>query len=394
MTPQTTDLSFAKGGPLETLLEALLARAGVQKKYAVSLPRRAVVSSLVAWLPLLVFSAFAGAALGGSVRLPFLLDFPVAVRLLVALPLLVAAQGPIDARALELARYLVASGVIDARTAPSFTALVQQVGRMRDSILFEAVAVVGVIVSATFFRLEFSATTDTWQFAMGSSGLTRSAAGWWYLCVSVPVFQFLIYRWLWRYMIWCWILWRLSKLDLRLIPTHPDGSAGLAILGHVQAFFWMVTLPFSSILSSHVAQEVLHGRSLPTFRLELAVYVASTLIVFLAPLLVFSSRLLEIRRHGLGDYGILAAEYTQDFDRKWIARDVARSEPLIGSADIQSLADLASSYAIIREMRIVPFDLRTTVLPLVVGTLAPFLPLALLVISPLDVLKGLVQILL
>jgi hypothetical protein len=176
------------------------------------------------------------------------------------------------------------------------------------------------------------------------------------------------------------------------MPSHPDGSAGLAYLGHVQAFFGIITFAGSTIVAAHVAQEALHGRPLITFRVDLAIYLAGVLIAFLAPLLIFTRRLYKIRRGGLRDYGSLAAEYTRAFDRKWIERDTATAEPLLGSADIQSLADLGNSYDVIRNMRTVPFELRTTVIPLVVATAAPFLPLVFLVISPFEVLKALVRV--
>ena len=105
-------------------------------------------------------------------------------------------------------------------------------------------------------------------------------------------------------------------------------------------------------------------------------------------------RPVEVQRRGLLEYGALGGGYTRAFARKWILQDKIHLNPLVDSADIQSLADLASSYAIVREMRIVPFDLVHTIAPLVAATVVPFLPLALTVLSPLEVITGLVKILL
>ena len=123
-------------------------------------------------------------------------------------------------------------------------------------------------------------------------------------------------------------------------------------------------------------------------------YLVLILAIFVGPLFVFSPRLATVRRRGLIEYGALGSEYTRAFARKWISRDDLHMDPLVGSADIQSLADLANSYAIVRTMRIVPFDLARTITPIVAATVLPFLPLALFVLSPVEVIKGLLQVLL
>ena len=68
-------------------------------------------------------------------------------------------------------------------------------------------------------------------------------------------------------------------------------------------------------------------------------------------------------------------------------------EPLVGSADIQSLADLANSFEVVNRMQPVPFGKETIIL-LVVATALPVLPL-MLTMFPLDeLIKRLLGILL
>lgn len=57
-------------------------------------------------------------------------------------------------------------------------------------------------------------------------------------------------------------------------------------------------------------------------------------------------------------------------------------EPLVGSADIQSLADLGNSYVVVRTMRITPIT-RDAVVRLGAATLVPIVPL-LLTMMPLE----------
>jgi hypothetical protein len=110
--------------------------------------------------------------------------------------------------------------------------------------------------------------------------------------------------------------------------------------------------------------------------------VVLVLIVLLAPLLVFTPKLLFTKRRGLLEYSALANQYTQAFERKWIRKEDAKSEQLLGSGDIQSLADLGNSFAFVRSMRAFPID-RNGILPLIVATGLPMVPLV-LTMYPLD----------
>ena len=70
---------------------------------------------------------------------------------------------------------------------------------------------------------------------------------------------------------------------------------------------------------------------------------------------MFTPHLARARRQGLGDFGRLANRYVTEFDEKWMHGARLPDEPLLGSADIQSLADLGNSFSTVREMRLVPF---------------------------------------
>ena len=119
---------------------------------------------------------------------------------------------------------------------------------------------------------------------------------------------------------------------------------------------------------------------LPQFIVEIAVVVGALVFVILCPLVVFGGQLARAKRVGLGEYGVFAQQYVRAFDAKWIRGQRDPNETLVGSADIQSLADLANSVEVIQTMRIVPFS-KETVFQLGIITLAPLLPLTLTMIS-------------
>ena len=132
------------------------------------------------------------------------------------------------------------------------------------------------------------------------------------------------------------------------------------------------------------------GATLPQFKVELIGLVALLVFVVLGPLLVFSPQLEAAKRAGLREHGVLAQRYVRDYDRKWLRGGAPPDEPLVGSADIQSLADLSNSFEVIKDMRWVPFTM-STVLQLAVTTLVPVLPLMLTMISLEELLERLLK---
>jgi len=93
------------------------------------------------------------------------------------------------------------------------------------------------------------------------------------------------------------------------------------------------------------------------------------------------------------EYGTLGSEYTQAFYRRWIAKIEPSEEPLLGTGDIQSLADLGSSFEIIRTMRILPAE-SSDFIAFVLPGLIPALPLAAMVMPVGQIVKGLLKLIL
>jgi hypothetical protein len=105
-------------------------------------------------------------------------------------------------------------------------------------------------------------------------------------------------------------------------------------------------------------------------------------VLVFGPLFLFAVQLSRAKRKGLAEYGSLASQYVRDFDAKWLRGTAPAGEPLVGSADIQSLADLGNSFEIVKTMRAAPIA-RDAVLQLATATLLPIVPL-LLTMMPWD----------
>jgi hypothetical protein len=363
------DFSLVLGGPLYQLLR----RTHLAGDALDLVRRRIVVIALFAWLPLLVLSALAGDAWGSHVSVPFLRDVDTHVRFLVALPLLVAAELVVHARMRPLVRQFVDRG-------------------MRNSVVAELAMIAFVYgIGVMVWKSHMAVDVPTWYGVSAKGDWQPSLAGWWFGYVSLPLFQFIFVRWYFRLFVWIRFLWHVSRIDLKLVPTHPDRCAGLGFLPNVCTAFAPWLLAQGTLLSGTIANQIFFaGAQLPQFKVEIVTLVALMVFVVFGPLLVFAPRLARTRRTGLREYGVLAQRYVREFDQKWL-RGSRTDEAFVGSADIQSLADLGNSFEIVRSMRAILFT-RDATLQLVVLTLLPLLPLLLTMISVEQLLDRLLKI--
>ena len=267
--------------------------------------------------------------------------------------------------------------------------------RLRNSILAEVLLIAFVYTAGhQLWKQELVLHTATWYASVVDGVLRLSPAGYWYAFVSIPIYQFIFLRWYFRLFIWFRFLWQVSRLDLRLIPTHPDRAGGLGILGNTALMFAPIVSAQGAVLSGVMAGRIFFaGQSLQDFTWEIVGLVVVLVVLVHVPLMVFTPHLLRAKREGRREYGALASRYVSEFDQKWIRADPPEREPLVGSADIQSLADLANSFEVVNRMQPVPFGKETIIL-LVVATALPVLPL-MLTMFPLDeLIKRLLGILL
>ena len=385
------EFSIVDGGPLDRGLN----RAGFNKPGPKFLGLRLAALAVICWLPLLILSAKAGLMLGDAVQIPFLHDFAVHTRLLLAMPLLVAAEMVIAPRLGVVIRHFFTSGLIIEKDQSEFRQTIADAVRWKESYVAELVILTIVIVlNISHFGVVSSSDLNSWHEIRGGEGMELTPAGWWYYCVSAPIFQLLLYRWLWRFIIWSNLLRRIATLDLELFPTHPDHVGGLSFLGLGQAKFAVIILATSSVMAASIANRVLYGgESLVSFKFMMAMIVVMNVVIFLGPLMVFTPKLAAVKRKGLLEYDVLATAYVRAFDQKWLRGDNEQNEPLLGTGDIQSLADLSTSVENIRDMKTFPFDLGI-VKGLIVASALPFLPLVATIMPLKELLKEIMSILL
>ena len=368
------DFSLVQGGPLFQLFR----RTHLSGDELELLHRRMIVIPMIAWLPLLILSSLGGHALGG-VTLPFLHDIETHVRFLIALPVLIAGERVVHWRFRPAIPNFVKRGIVVAEDVPKFHAAVVSATRLRNSIPLELGLVVFVwSVGPWLWRSQIALDTSSWYAALQSAHLHLTTAGDWNAFVSIPILQFILLRWYLRLLIWFRFLWQVSKLRLHLVSTHPDRAGGIGFLGSVSYAFGPVLWAEGAMLAGLIASRVLYGgESLVSFRVEAGGLICFWVLFILGPLMMFTPQLMRTKRKGMADYGQLASRYVVGFERKWVLGNASSSpENLLGSNDIQSLADLGNSYALAREMRAVPFGLKDMI-RLAAATATPLVPLGL-----------------
>jgi hypothetical protein len=229
---------------------------------------------------------------------------------------------------------------------------------------------------------------DTWYVASDPAGGDHfTIAGWWYAFVSLNLFRFVLVRWYFRLIIWYVFLWRVARMPLRLNSLHPDRCGGLGFIGNSAFAFTPILLAHTTVLAGAIVGRIWHeGMTLPAFKVEIGVAVALLMVAVLAPLAFFVPQLARAKRAGSLEYGLLAMEYVDEFRAKWMRGSRPDGEPLVGSSDIQSLADLAGGSDVLREMRLFPIG-RQALVTLAVAIALPFLPLTLTMI-PFEELVG------
>lgn len=380
------DFSLVLGGPLYQLLR----RSRLSDDAMELVHRRMLLICALTWLPLFILSIVDGRAWDGA-ALPFLYDVDSHCRLLIALPLLVYAELVVHRRMRPVVRTFLDRGLISESQRERFLGIVQSAGRLRNSLVAEILLILFVYgVGVRFVWQNVAAVNaDTWYSTTAAGA--RPLAGLWYVYVSLPVFQFILFRWWFRLIVWTRFLWQVSRLDLRLVPTHPDLSGGLGFLANTVYAFIPLLLAHGVLYSGTIANAIFYqGAKLPEYKLEIIAMVAAAVILVLGPLIVFLGPLSAARRKGLGEYGGLAMRYVKEFDHKWLRGGAPEGEAFIGAADIQSLADLNNSFDVIRSMNMVPFT-KQTVFNLAVITLLPILPLMLTMISMEELIDRLVK---
>ena len=364
-------------GPYARLQAAL----GRRRLWSSRAPYRAAAQAAIAWVPLLVLAAVQGLAWNDRPQESLLLDPSVYARYLVTLPVLVLAEPLCLLPLAMIARYFSEAGLISEADRPRYESLVASARSLLDHRGAEVV----LVLLAYFAALasagsQYPASESSWVAPIIGGERHVSLAGWWRLVVSQPLLLILWGAWLWRIAVWARFLWQVARLDLRLVPVHPDLAGGLGFVATSVQGFSPVAFALGASTAGGIAEGVLlEGHALEAYRWVPGILILLVLGLFVAPMLVFSTPLIRARVRGAFAYGELAEALGRRFEQRWLGRGPDLDEDVLAAPDFSATTDLYSIAANVRNMRLVPFDLRGLI-PLLVAALLPFVPLVFAVI--------------
>jgi hypothetical protein len=390
-SPTVDNFSLVEGGLIYRFQVAahmaLPNRSGVVK--------RALLTTLITWFPLLILSSLQGRALPGQVQMPFLYDLAAALRFLVGLPLLVIAEVIIDPKLHHAVKYFVTSGLVDNEDIAAFEEAISRTNSLRDSIVPATLLLIAAFAPSIWYKETelLKSGISTWHTIISTSGERLSLAGWWFGVISLPFFRLLLFRWLWMIFLWAFFLRQSVHVDLRCIATHPDTAGGLGFLTHAQLLFGFIAFASSVVIAGALGNLIAYeGATVSSLKYLMIGYCVLAVVVLAAPLLVLTPKLLRVKRKGIYEYGSLGTSYTKSFDAKWIQGISPEPEPLLGASDIQSLADLRNSFAVVQQMKVLLIN-REVLLGLAVPSILPLLPLIIIATPTDEIVRGVLKLL-
>ena len=385
-TPESFDIKFVRQGPLFRYQRRFRL---IKSDHELSIARRILIAILITWVPIMMFALWQGQIINHAD--PLLRHFGVHSRCLIAIPLLIVAEGLAESLMPLIVGEFVKSGLVREEQLPAFRQTIENAKSLLDSLIAFIVIVVGSMLIAVFALTHISDVHETvWAMEpqgqdFGSLGL----AGWWFILVSKPIYCILVGCWLWRLVCLCASVRSVSKLDLALAPTHPDQVGGLGFLEEAVVIFVPVVLALSVVLASNWAHNVLyHDIHVVTLKSLAILYVILVLAVFLSPWLAFMPTLKKFGREARFAYGALLAKHGQLVDRRWIKGEAMQQDELLSAPEIGPIADVAKIYEVVEGIRTVPLR-KKAIVQLAVAALLPLIPVFALEVPIKNLLKQL-----
>jgi len=378
------EISLVRGGPFYRAQQAV----GLIRPNQWNLGRRIALLIAVGWLPLFLITAlFNFGGLDSLIR-----EYRIHSRMLIAVPVLLVGELLMESRFRAIMGHMRQAGLLDASDLVHIDDLIATLVRVRDSYLPEfAILLLLIVHTVTSYR---SIVDGAAWLARGSGAeFHLTAAGWYAVVVSASIFQFLLGLGLWRWLLWTFVAFKLSRCNLKLVPTHPDEHGGLGFLGLTSSAFAPVAFGATAVIAATWRDDILHhGARLMDFKLPAIVLLALTALVALGPLVFFVPRLAALRRKGILEYGILGQLHSTDFHEKWILHRVGHETEFLVATEISTLANFGRAYETIERMSPFLAD-KVALYTLAAAVLIPALPVILaqipfaVVLS--DVLKAL-----
>ncbi len=376
------------GGPPLRLQKSL----GLVKPDEPRVVRRALLGAAIAWVPLAILSIVESIVVADSAAGWFFRDFAVHARYLIAVPALVLAERDCIPQLGKIVHQFVETGLVKDDDRPEYHRAVTSTRRLLNSSYGDVIAIIAayaaVIGLTTYVPPALIANWQRGNFAH------LSLAGWWHACISLPLLLIIFFGWLWRLVLWGRFLFMTAKLDLQLLPSHPDKVGGLRFVNTSLRGFRLISFGLGAIAAGAVADRVVYnGETLASFKGLVIALMVLLLVLFAGPLTVFLWRIRHAKWRGIFEYGVLANRLGREFEAKWLIAGTQVKQDVLEQPDFSSTVDYFGVASNVYDMKDLPFTLTDLIGPLV-PALVPFAVVALFTIPLQVVIQSTIKLLL
>jgi len=382
LTDNEDDVSLFRGGLVYRA--QVLAHLIDTERWNVS--RRVVIVLVFTWLPLVIITAL----FDRDQLFSLLTDYQVYSRVAIAIPVLLIGQLVMEDRFSVVARHVRKAQLLSDDELRKLKDVLARIRRLRDSPLSELIILALIFVDLALVWKSRVASAPAWAVYQNGGVPQLRLAGWYYGSVVAPIYQLLLVLCLWKWLLWSFFLFRLSRMNLELVATHPDGHGGLGFLGLSPIGFVPVAAALSTVIGASWSSAIRdQGARLANFKFPAIILIVLMFLIALAPLALFVRKLDVLRRTAMLEYAVLAQRQANYLHGKWFS-PAAPEETQLTVSEVSALADFALSYQNIRRLRPFPAD-KGTLISLALAVIAPLFP-AVLAEFPLSVIvKGLLQ---
>ncbi|NNE03725.1 MAG: hypothetical protein HKN52_11255 [Eudoraea sp.] len=377
--------SLVSGGLIYSITKVFRKKAKPGKEWT----HTALALAIITWVPLCAMALIGGTLRVDDASINFFEDFLMHSRFLLVVPFLILIEKILDRSFVNYIKNT--DDLIPDAQQLKFNILVKRLNKLTDSFIPEIVML--VIVYATII-ITWNITPDLAMgrnYILNDTGNELSPAGWYYLIISMPIFQMLLFRWVWRWFVWLYSIISISKYKLLVDPLNADQMAGLEYLNMLPLMFSFIVMAPSVILSTIIGIEIIYNdATLRAYSFQIIFYIFLFPIILYAPLAVFMPFLLRAKSSGIYKFGTLLRKHNVDYVNKWIVNFQTNKDKLLGSVDHSSLSDMNGSYAPVSNIKLIPIDLKLVFLSIIFNII-PYIPLLFTYYSVKDLINLLIQ---
>lgn len=377
-----SNFSLVSGG----LIYRLMTLSKKDRDPEKGLKRRAIQFTIIAWVPLFLLVLLDSYIAGNNLKLlDFLKDFEIQIRLLFVIPFLILVEKSING---SFVSYIKTSdNLINDSNQNRFDKLVSKLDRLTNLYLPEIIILI-IIYGVLLYRFSYGSIEEyDKDYIINVKSNKLTFAGYYFFFISFPIFQLLLFRWVWRWIIWVYSVVVISRLDFEIEAVNMDKMAGLIYLNTVPLLFTLIFFSVSVMVASSFGYAIIYeGEGLKQYFLDIVFFIIVVPILVYLPLLFFIPLLLRVKNEGIENMGRVVAEHNFIYMNKWANGALPKDEKLLGSPDHSSLADINGAYDSVINMSIIPINIKMFIVSVAL-LLIPFIPLVFTYYSAIDLFK-------